>query len=62
MSRPKPLIHEMDYKLKNHRVRFSCELRMDENDRFLEAFGSINKSEFVKKLILNAIKEKENEK
>jgi hypothetical protein len=33
---------------------------MDENDKFLEAFGSINKSEFVKKLILKAIQEKEN--
>ncbi len=58
------LIHEWkkyDPSLQEQKIQYSTMMRKDENDRFLQTFGSVNKSAFLRKLILQAIQEKENE-
>ena len=56
------LIH--DWKPSNPplKFRYVSELLQPEHDRFLAAFGNINRSEFIRKLLMKAIREKEAEK
>jgi len=55
------LIHEWEPKNPPLKFRYVSELLQPEHDRFLAAFGNINRSEFIRKLLMKAIREKEAE-
>ena len=42
------------------KVHYATTLTKEENDLFLECFGSVNRNAFIKILILKAIEEKRN--